>query len=365
LRNQLSEQSSQPSYTQVGKALFDKHAPMPADYHPQILLDSGAYTNFKMEQKAKLKKIKFTPCTVDNYSDFIESNPDKFFGYFNMDSINHADKEASAHDSRENYLRMRQRGLHPIPVFHQGEDISWLHRMLDDGADYISLAVASTLHSRDKEKGWYDVVWNNLINAGGGPALRVHALGDTREFSLRTYPWYSTDSSSWAQSTGKGGRVKMMSGGRSVNISIRRDGRSTRNERDLESFSGAELDRLLAELAIYGIDYDQLIERRPEDHIFRLYLGMMHYLKMQEAMAKLPPRKLRLGGLVDKGKLIDKPTVAVDGPKIFLASWLSYEFNTVFKVAKYPYILLSYAWLGGVQGSKLKHGMELFRGIKT
>jgi hypothetical protein len=366
LRTQLSEPSSQRSFSNVGEALFNKRAPMPEDYHPEILLDSGAYTNFKMEQKAKANpKLKFTPCTVETYSDFVEKNKDKFIGYFNMDAINHQDKEASARDSRDNYLQMRKRGLTPIPVFHQGEDISWLHRMLDDGAEYIALAVASTLHSRDKEKGWYDVVWNSLINAGGGPALRVHALGDTREFSLRTYPWYSCDSSSWAQSTGKGGRIKLHSGGKSINISIRRDGRSTNNERDLESFTGPELERLLHEFGLYGIDYKRLVERRPEDHIYRLFLGMIHYMKMQEEMHQLPPRTLRPGGLIDFRKPIDKPTVPVAGPKIFLASWLSYEFNTVFKVARYPHILLSYAWLGGVQGSKLKHGVELFRGINS
>jgi hypothetical protein len=334
---------------------------MPAGYRPAVLLDSGAYTNFKMGKKAAETGAKFTPMTVEGYCEFLERNHDKFFAYFNMDAINHADKEASARDSRENYLIMRKRGLHPIPVFHQGEDIRWLHQMLDDGAEYIALAVASTLHSREKEKGWYDCIWNSLVNAGGLPTLRVHALGDTREFSLQAYPWYSCDSSSWAQNTGKGGRVKVLANGKSLNISMRKDGLSDRSNRDLESFSGEELEALLSVFAEYGIDYRRMTERRPEDHIFRLFLGMVYFKQLQDQMFALPPRRIKRAGLFETGECREGPTIEVDGPRIFLASWLSPEFTTVFKLGQYPYLLLSYAWIGGLPNyHRMKHAEELF-----
>lgn len=339
---------------------------MPDDYYPEILLDSGAYTNFKLTRKAAENGTKFEPMTVEGYSDYLEKNEGKFFAYFNMDSINHQDKEASARDSRENYLYMRRRGFKPIPVFHQGEDIAWLQRMLDDGAEYIALAVSSTLHSHEKEKGWYDAVWTRLVNSGGLPSVRVHGLGDTREFSLRTYPWYSVDSSSWAQSTGKGGRVKVFVGGKSINISMRHDGKTERSSRDLESFTGDELRALKAEFNSYGIDFNRLIERRPEDHIFRLFLGMIHFKKLQDAMFNLPPRRFKPSGFFEFGKARAGRGIKVAGPKIFLASWLSPEFTTVFKLGHYPHLLLSYAWIGGVpsQATKLRHAIELFRGIK-
>ncbi len=35
---------------------------------------------------------------------------------------------------------MRSRGLNPIPVYHLGENISWLRKYIDEGCDYIGLS---------------------------------------------------------------------------------------------------------------------------------------------------------------------------------------------------------------------------------
>ena len=57
--------------------------------------------------------------------------------YVNLDSIPAKKtleaREAAARQSYKNQQVMKEAGLHPIPVFHQGENWLWLEKMLKDG----------------------------------------------------------------------------------------------------------------------------------------------------------------------------------------------------------------------------------------
>lgn len=387
-------------------------------YKPDIIIDSGAFTIFKLKTlqpkpvhmwtperlkliassrkllrpeellakvnelpgtKITMSPLKFqgrtwylnywlampTEIDIGKYCDFLHLLLDRVTGYFNLDRINLKDREAAAAESRQNYLAMRKRGLHPIPVFHQGEDIKWLYQMVEDGADYIALAGASSLHNNSKERQWYDQVWNGLVNKGGFPAVKVHGLGDTKSFSLTTYPWYSVDSSSWARYAGAKAWIHMLGDdGRRLIMSVRRDGKSEGAIKDVGSFNGEEREVLRHRLAKYDVDLDRLLERRTRDHVLRLLMVAVYYEEYQKRMAMRPtPRVLPPGGFfADRPPqaLADAPALQIDGPRIYLSSWMSSEFNYIFQRVQYPYILMSYAYLGGIPlVSKLRIGKQL------
>lgn len=232
--------------------------------------------------------------------------------------------------------------------------------MLDDGATYIALSGASSLHSTGRMLAWYDIIWNSLVNVNGLPFVKIHGLADTTPISLRTYPWYSTDSSSWAQSTGKGGTAFFNHEGRKVTLGIRSDGITSKRVRDIQDFHGEEQKRLLEHFESLGLDYHKLTERKSEDHIYRLYLGCMYFRDLLENLRTQTPPTVRGVGLVHGASKVDLPSVLPEnGPRIYLASWLSKSFTAVFQAVNYPYILLSYAYLGGVSNNHLRWAYQL------
>src|ERR1700678_1129246 len=108
------------------------------DIKVRLLLDSGAYGAWRRGKTIDL----------DTYCDFIEENKNFVTSYVCLDTIpgsfGKMDKgqreiEVSAQLSFENQLKMRKRGLSPIPVFHQGEQFHWLKKMLDNGEPYIGI----------------------------------------------------------------------------------------------------------------------------------------------------------------------------------------------------------------------------------
>lgn len=323
-------------------------------YRPEILLDSGAYTAWRTGK----------PIAIEKYADFIHQYKAGIGAYMNLDQIIPGDKEKAAAVSLRNLHYLRSRMLSPIPVFHQGENIQWLHKMLDEGASYIALAGASTLRSVAKETSWYDAVWNSLVNAGGLPYVKVHVLGDTKEVSLAGYPWASADSSSWG-SMGRGALLRILdNGGRRFTMTVRRDGTNYNTTKDIGAYRGEERKRLAAMLASYGVDYERLLMRRSEDHVYRLFIGLMQYKLMMERVNSKPRPSFNGGINIFEERRYGAKRKAIDQAplKLFLASWLSREFCSVFQTARYPYVLLSYAWMIGASRDKLRYGMQFING---
>jgi hypothetical protein len=305
------------------------------------------------ERPQQVKEI-----SVERYADFLDRYSKYTEAYINLDKIVPADRESAAKISRQHYLYLRQRGHRPIPVYHQGEDIKWLHQMLDDGADYIALAGASTLMSPAKEAAWYDMIWNSLVNMGGMPYLKVHALGDTKPNSLKTYPWYSVDSSSWAKQPGRAALLYIQHEGRRAAVTMRNDGLHRKNYRDIATLAGEEREIITKWMAKYGINFDDFLKRNIRDHLPRMFLSLLYYEQLADE-TKDHPKKITRSGLVTDGRHVDKPAIEFDKVKIYLASWMSDDFTTVYKATNYPYVLLTYAYLGGVDNAKVRHGFEL------
>ena len=145
-----------------------------------IFIDSGAFSALAQGKEIKL----------DNYIKFIKENEDDIDVYANLDVI--GDAEATL----ENQKEMQRAGLTPLPCFHFGEPIKFLHHYLDN-YDYIALGgVASG--SRKHTMSWLnDMFDKHICDSDGEPKVKVHGFGITALDWLLRFPWYSVDSSSW------------------------------------------------------------------------------------------------------------------------------------------------------------------------
>ena len=142
---------------------------------PEIFADSGGYS----------AKSLGVDITVDEYAAWLHRWHQLFSAYASLDEIGDA---ARSWDNQQALLSL---GLHPLPVFHGGEEFSWLSRYLGD-YDYMALggmvAKTDTLALR-----WAVKAFKMAKDAG---AL-FHGFGQTNQLLLKNLPWYSVDSSSW------------------------------------------------------------------------------------------------------------------------------------------------------------------------
>jgi hypothetical protein len=149
------------------------------------MIDSGAFSVYASGGTVDLTE----------YCDFCLGIRDlaSDFTFVNLDHIDDEDRpEEAARIGYENFEFMRSRGLDPIPVVHEGEDLDWLKRYLDAGSIYIGLSGLSKGHADD----FFAQAWEMLCDSSGNPLVRVHAVGESRTEVLLAYPWASADSSS-------------------------------------------------------------------------------------------------------------------------------------------------------------------------
>jgi hypothetical protein len=160
----------------------------------KIMLDSGAFSAWTRNKIIDL----------DEYISFIKRFEDDLESYVNLDVIpgkpgsqpTPKEVDFSANEGWNNYLKMIEEGLNPIPVFHFGEDIKWLETMLDFGVKYIGLG---GIVGRPQKliKKWLDKIFDVLTDDKGRVYAKIHGFGITTTWALNRYPWYSVDSVSW------------------------------------------------------------------------------------------------------------------------------------------------------------------------
>lgn len=143
-------------------------------YQPEIFLDSGAWSTY-----SKGKGIALT-----DYLQYIKENNDYIQNYFSLDVIG---------DSQLSYRYwqiMREKGFHPIPVYHYNAPEMYLN-LYTNQTDYIGLG--ETVPEKDKNKvaDWIRmIVWQY-------PQIKFHLLGSSSEKIIDTCDIESTDSSTW------------------------------------------------------------------------------------------------------------------------------------------------------------------------
>lgn len=106
--------------------------------HPYILLDSGAYSVWRSGANVSDTK----------YVDYCKTVKDMTLACVNLDTIPGAwgqrataeQVEQACVDSFVMWERLRATGAHVMPVYHQTDDVKWLHTYIEAGADYIGIS---------------------------------------------------------------------------------------------------------------------------------------------------------------------------------------------------------------------------------
>jgi hypothetical protein len=166
-----------------------------------LFMDSGVFGAWARGMSLDLKK----------YISFIRRNESKLRCYATMDVIpgkfgvarTTHQVEESASQSYKNHQVLKDAGLTPIPIFHQGESFHWLEKMITEGEPYVGISTAKDLTKTDHRE-WLDRVFTMITDSRGVPYIKTHGFGVTAIDILLRYPWYTSDSTTWALAAGYG-----------------------------------------------------------------------------------------------------------------------------------------------------------------
>jgi hypothetical protein len=127
----------------------------------------------------------------DAYVRFLKKNKKHVTTYVNLDIINNAEA------SYESLKWLEAKGLHPLPVFHIGNDTRWLKRYIEEG--YETICVGGIAPNSWKAV-WpiLDRIWTDILtDSNGMPVVKAHGLAVASYNLMSSFPWASCDSTSW------------------------------------------------------------------------------------------------------------------------------------------------------------------------
>ena len=304
-----------------------------------IILDSGAYSAWRSGK----------PIDLDKYCDYLLANLDWITHYVALDVINPGNPEEAAKASFENYNYMRKRGLDPMPVFHVGEDISWLERMLEAGATYIGLS-ASSLVSRNQVDDWYSLAWSHLTDRSGVPIIRAHAFGEGRQSSLVKFPWQSADSTSWIYTAQRTGQITLPSG---ASLSMRNDGGDAKSSPDLGRLS--EVEQAVFDDILSALRIDRKAFEGDKKHAWamRAYMTAFYFLGIQNKIRAQPPIRHNAAGFFF-GSVSGKTASLAPFDMYLVCSEENASIYPIIAALEHSNILVSYFYLAKQKDARLK-----------
>lgn len=153
-----------------------------------LFLDSGAFSAYTQGIEID----------IYSYIDFIKKNKKYIETYANLDAIGDPAK------TLKNQRIMEKAGLRPLPCFHYGEPVKYLHTYLKE-YDYIALGGMVPISTKNLKPWLDDLFSNHLCDQKGNPKAKIHGFGMTALSLMLRYPWYSVDSTSWVVAGRMGG----------------------------------------------------------------------------------------------------------------------------------------------------------------
>lgn len=171
----------------------------------ELMLDSGAFSAWSRGIEIPLQE----------YADFILKHPKAFDivvgldvipGKVGVSAVPDSERERAAVAGWENWKALtallKPIGVIPMHVFHQGENIKWLRRLMDE-AEYFGVSPQNGIPEKQRWL-WLDQIMPTLCDTKGRPLRKFHGFGVTSLETMLRYPWYSVDSTSWVM-TGRFG----------------------------------------------------------------------------------------------------------------------------------------------------------------
>lgn len=122
-----------------------------------------------------------------SYIDFLLKRKDEIEVYSNLDVINNPEL------TWRNQKELERAGLSPIPVFHLGSDLKWLHRYLRK-YDYIAIGGMIPNTTKALIRILDPIFKSYLLDSKGFPLVKLHGFACTSPKLMIRYPWYSVDS---------------------------------------------------------------------------------------------------------------------------------------------------------------------------
>lgn len=135
---------------------------------------------------------------LDNYAEYLHREKEDYIFYVALDVVGSAEHTYNA----VRYLESC--GLAPVPVFHYGEDFSWLKRYIDN-YEYIGLGGMGGKVTKKLFLPFGDRCFSMFDDGTGKPRIKVHGFAVTSYELLLRHPWYSVDSSTWTALARNGG----------------------------------------------------------------------------------------------------------------------------------------------------------------
>lgn len=141
-----------------------------------IFIDSGGFSAWS----------KGVSIDIGEYADFLFKYHNQITTYANLDSI------GDMKQTMINQKYLESRGLSPLPVFHFGEDYGLL-RDLVSNYKYIALGgMVPIARNRVQLFKFLDSCFSIIQDR-----IKVHGFGMTGVQTLKRYPFYSVDSTTW------------------------------------------------------------------------------------------------------------------------------------------------------------------------
>lgn len=191
----------------------------------------------------------------------------------NKDLINKA-----AQQGFDNMMAMKKSGITPIHVYHQGEDWSWLGKMLEH-TDYIGISPANDLAVNARNR-WMESVFTYLYK--NGVDVKTHGFAVNSYSILKNMPWESCDAATWVLIAAYG-KVFIPRGGYK-NPDFTKNGYILEVSSQQNSHLNPHTVRLLEET---GYDLKDI----QEDHNIRKLLNARYLRTMQEYLNKYKSKK--------------------------------------------------------------------------
>lgn len=167
------------------------------------ICDSGAFTVWN--RGGTIDVLEYSRKLVELLQHFdVSANLDVIPGRKGMAAAEITKKitEDAAAAGRRNYFTiiefLKAQGIDAtgrvMPIYHQGESMDWLKKMVDDGCDYIGVSPSNDYQTSQREH-WLDDVYDYLLTLPKMP--RTHGYAVTSPRLMKQYPWFSVDSASW------------------------------------------------------------------------------------------------------------------------------------------------------------------------
>ena len=212
MRQELSDHGYDPqTWEPYEDALRNLSKRLGPGYPRRIMLDSGAFTDWRKGQRSDVETV------IRSYTDFLKRAADLFDEIYliNLDVIPGAppkkgekrkeptdtEKAKAIAQSDINFAKLKSEFDEPLlPVFHQGESWGRLREVVEMADGYICLSPDNSLPEKER------VNWALFHNTAASiMGVKCHGLATTGNRMMRISGLFSGDSTSWKTHSGYGG----------------------------------------------------------------------------------------------------------------------------------------------------------------